>query len=98
MDEILTRLTTSITSFKANPNKEVKAAGDQPFCVLTNNRPAFYVLSPAAWEQLEELIWDLDATPEILRRKEEHARTGKTIKVSIDDLLAGKPIPVDGDE
>ena len=98
MDEILTRLTTSITTFKANPNKEVKAAGDQPFCVLTNNRPAFYVLSPAAWEDLEELIWELEITPEVLRRKEEFERTGKRIKVSIEDLLAGKPIEVGDDE
>jgi PHD/YefM family antitoxin component YafN of YafNO toxin-antitoxin module len=43
---ILADMTISISEFKANPNKAVQDADGVPFCVLTNNAPAFYVVSP----------------------------------------------------
>ena len=89
MDRILTRLTTTITAFKANPNKELAAAGNEPFCVLTNNRPSFYVLSPERWDQIEELIWDLENKDRILEAIEEAKDPKNLIKVNIDDLIAG---------
>jgi antitoxin StbD len=85
MDEILTKKSTSITAFKANPNREVKAAGNKPFCVLTNNKPSFYVLSPKAYDELLEYIWELKSAPEILAAAGEAA-----IPVNIDELLAGR--------
>ena len=85
MDEILTKKTTSITDFKANPNREVKAAGNQPFCVLTNNKPSFYVMSPKAYDELLEYIWELKVAPQVL------GSAGQpTVKVTIDELLAGR--------
>ena len=90
MDEILTKKSTSISDFKANPNREVKLAGDEPFAVLTNNRPTFYVLSPKAYDDLLEKIWELEIEPEVKAALAEN----EFYRVSIDDLLAGKPIDI----
>lgn len=87
MDEILTKKTTSITAFKANPNREVKLAGDEPFAVLTNNRPSFYVLSPKAYDDLLERMWDLSIVPEVMK-----AKNGPFVRVNIEDLLDGRTI------
>jgi antitoxin StbD len=87
MDEILTKKTTSITTFKANPNREVKLAGDEPFAVLTNNRPSFYVLSPKAYDDLLERMWELSIVPEDLE-----AKKGPFMPINIEDLLDGDSI------
>jgi len=92
MDKILTQMTTSITSFKANPKKELAASGDQPFCVLTNNKPAFYVLSPKAWDAIQEMIWDLENRDLILERIERAKDPNNLVAVSIEDLADGKPL------
>jgi antitoxin StbD len=84
MDEILTKKTTSITEFKANPNREVAAAGDEPFAVLTNNRPSFYVMSPKAYDALLEHIWDLKVAQDV-----RHSANEQRVRVNIEDLLAG---------
>jgi antitoxin StbD len=51
-------MTISISEFKANPNKAVQDADGMPFCVLTNNAPAFYVVSPELWEKLDDMVQD----------------------------------------
>lgn len=84
MDDILANRTTSISSFKANPNRELMAADDEPFCVLTNNRPSFYVLSAKAWEELQEQIEDLELT--ILALKAEAESDGTYIPVKHGDI------------
>lgn len=71
MQEILTELTTTISEFKKNPNLEVARSKGQPFAVLTNNKPSFYVLSPELFDTLMERLWEQDQAPEILRRKSE---------------------------
>jgi antitoxin StbD len=55
---ILADMTISISEFKANPNKAVQDADGVPFCVLTNNAPAFYVVSPELWEKLDDMVQD----------------------------------------
>jgi len=55
---ILADMTISISEFKANPNKAVQDADGVPFCVLTNNSPAFYVVSPELWEKLDDIVQD----------------------------------------
>jgi len=91
MDQILTMKATSISDFKQNPNREVKLAGDEPFAVLTNNKPSFYVLSPKLYDELLEKLWELEITPTILAR----LKNSKPVKVNIKDLLAGKPVSLD---
>ena len=58
MKAILADMTISISEFKANPNKAVQDADGVPFCVLTNNSPAFYVVSPELWEKLDDMVQD----------------------------------------
>ena len=58
MKAILADMTISISEFKANPNKAVQDADGVPFCVLTNNSPAFYVVSPELWEKLDDIVQD----------------------------------------
>ena len=91
MGQILTMKTTSITDFKQNPNREVKLAGDEPFAVLTNNKPSFYVLSPKLYDELLEKLWELEVTPTVLAR----LQNSKSLKVNIKDLLAGKPVALE---
>ena len=56
-------MTTTISEFKKNPNLEVRTAGDEPFAVLTNNKPSFYVLSPEQYETLCEKVWEREIEP-----------------------------------
>jgi hypothetical protein len=50
MDTILAAKTTSISEFKSNPAAALKNAGDEPFAVLTNNKPSFYVVQPELYK------------------------------------------------
>ena len=91
MDQILTMKATSISDFKQNPNREVKLAGDEPFAVLTNNKPSFYVLSPKLYDELLEKLWELEITPTVLHR----FKNSSSIKVDINDLRDGAEIALD---
>ena len=83
MDKIMTELTTSISEFKKNPNREVERAGKSPFAVLTNNKPSFYVLSPELYDEIAELLFDLQIAPDILRRS---AERDQSVKVNLESL------------
>lgn len=83
MKEILTRMTTSISEFKKNPNQEVLKADGEPFAVLTNNKPSFYVLSPEHYEALCEQLWESEISPTVLERLKD---SGNTVKVHLDEL------------
>ena len=76
MEEILSRMTVSISEFKDNPSKVVRQADDAVFCVLNNNKPAFYVVTPEKWEQIMDDLEDYALMPQVI----EHYKTGaKTI-------------------
>ena len=83
METLLATKTPSISEFKANPAAAVKKAGKEPFAVLTNNKPSFYVIEPELFEALSELYFEMQATPLIKKRL---ARLNKAISVDIDDL------------
>lgn len=83
METILATKSTSISEFKANPAAAVKKAGREPFAVLTNNKPSFYVIEPELFEALSELYFEMQATPLIKKRL---ARLNKAVSVDIDDL------------
>ncbi len=83
MEVILTDMTISISEFKANPNQAVKDANGQPFCVLTNNAPAFYVIDPARWERLQDLLEDAALAPLVAKAMKKRK---SAVKVSLKDL------------
>ncbi len=83
MNTIFTKLTTTISEFKKNPNEVVKKAKNKPFAVLTNNKASFYVLSPEYYDALLEKIWELEITPEIKKRL---ASKEPSIRVTLEEL------------
>ena len=83
MKRILTSMTTTISEFKKNPNLEVKKAGNEPFAVLTNNKPSFYVMSPEHYEEICEILWEHSMAPELHKRVAEYETA---IPVDIDSL------------
>lgn len=83
MEVILTDMTISISEFKANPNQAVKNANGMPFCVLTNNAPAFYVIDPERWERLQDLLEDAALAPLIAKAMKKRK---SAVKVSLKDL------------
>mgnify|MGYP000473393521 FL=1 len=92
MEKVHTNLTVSITEFKKNPNDVLEQAAGQPFVVLTNNKPSFYVLTPEVFEALgeeaiEEALWQVEATPMLLERLAE-VRDGQSVPVTIEQLKA----------
>lgn len=76
-------MTTTISEFKKNPNLEVKKAGDEPFAVLTNNKPSFYVVAPDFFEEMWEILWENDLAPTLRSRI---AAIDTAIPVDIDSL------------
>jgi antitoxin StbD len=92
MEKVHTNLTVSITEFKKNPNDVLEQAAGQPFVVLTNNKPSFYVLTPEVFEALgeeaiEDALWQVEATPMLLKRLAE-VRDGQSVPVTIEQLKA----------
>jgi len=83
MDAVLTKITTSISEFKKNPNESVAKAGNEPFAVLTNNKPSFYVVSPELFDAIAEILWEREITPIILERLNDGS---KLIPVRIEDI------------
>lgn len=83
MEPIMTDLTTSISDFKVNPNREMQKAGNKPFAVLTNNKPSFYVLSPKAYDEILEALWQAGIAPTVLERIK---HLDKSIEVDLEDL------------
>lgn len=83
METILASKTTSISEFKSNPAAAVKKAGKEPFAVLTNNKPSFYVIGPELFEELSELYFEMQAKPLLKKRL---SRIEKAISVNIAEL------------
>lgn len=68
LDYVLTERTVPITEFKKHPNKFLRIAKGEPFAVMTNNRPSFYVLSPEHYDELLERVWEAEVAPVVLER------------------------------
>jgi antitoxin StbD len=72
-----------ISEFMKNPKKFVDLAGNLPLAVLTNNKPSFYVMSPAMFEKFADMINDLQAAPILKLRISEK---GRAVPMGIRDL------------
>ena len=83
MEAILADMTIGISEFKANPNKAVQDADGVPFCVLTNNAPAFYVVDPEQWERLQDILDDAALAPVIAKAIKKRKAA---VKVALKDL------------
>ena len=72
----------STGEFKRDPAKVVSEAGGRPVAVLENNKPSFYVVPAELFEQLAELLEDLQSA-ELVRSREDD---GRFVDVSLDEL------------
>ncbi|NCX35572.1 MAG: hypothetical protein EBX19_02915 [Actinobacteria bacterium] len=88
MEKILTSRAVAVSEFKRAPNEIVAEANGEPIAVLTNNKPSFYVISPSAYEEMLEKVWESEITPTLLKRLDD-VRTGKTksVEVTLKDLV-----------
>ena len=78
---IYARNTVSMTDLRRNPSEVIEVANLAPVAVLNHNKPAAYLISAAAYEEILEQLEDAALTKIVKERQ-----GGKSVKVNIDDL------------
>jgi antitoxin StbD len=68
MDKVLTQIVTSTSDFRNDISGTLRRAQRKPFAVLNNNKPSFYVVSPEDFEQIAEMLFDIQITPRVQER------------------------------
>lgn len=84
MDKVLTPMVTSVSDFRSDIPGSLKRSNNEPFAVLNNNKPSFYVLSPVHYEQILEILADLELEATVTRRLNRDGRS--TVAVNLDDI------------
>lgn len=79
--QILTNTAASVTELKRDPMGTVAAGEGLPVVILNRNEPAFYCVPAAAYEQLMDMIEDLE-----LNAIADARRNELPIKVDLNDL------------
>lgn len=82
MEEIFADITCSISEFKKNPNAVLSKA-KKPVAVLSHNKPSFYMVQPAIYEAMLEVIADAELEEKVFARMSERS---KAIEVDIDKI------------
>ena len=83
MESILADYSISMSEFKKNPAQVLRTAGEKPVAILSHNRPAFYMVSPALFEALVDELADRDL---VAIARQRLARKDTAITVDIDQL------------
>ncbi|MCX8016375.1 MAG: type II toxin-antitoxin system Phd/YefM family antitoxin [Rhodocyclaceae bacterium] len=83
MDAIYADYAISMSEFKKNPARALRAAGEKPVAVLNHNRPAFYMVTPKLFEALVEELADRDLV-ELARQR--LRMVDQAIEVDLDQL------------
>jgi antitoxin StbD len=78
---IYARNTVSMTDLRRNPSEVIEVANLAPVAVLNHNKPAAYLISAAAYEDMLEQLEDA-ALAKIVKARQR----GKSVKVNIEDL------------
>ena len=78
---IYARNTVSMTDLRRNPSEVIEVANLAPVAVLNHNKPAAYLISAAAYEEILEQLEDAALTKIVKARQR-----GRSVKVNIDDL------------
>ena len=82
MEQVFANKTVSISEFKREMSGVLKQAAGAPIAVLKNNRPDFYVVTPALFEIMMDAIDDFSIRDEVLARH----KSGKFVDVDINEL------------
>ena len=78
---IYARNTVSMTDLRRNPSEVIEVANLAPVAVLNHNKPAAYLISAAAYEDMMQQLEDAALTKIVKARQ-----GGKSVKVNIEDL------------
>jgi len=78
---IYARNTVSMTDLRRNPSEVIEVANLAPVAVLNHNKPAAYLISASAYEDMLEQLEDAALTKIVKARQ-----GGKSVKVNIEDL------------
>lgn len=84
MDKVLTPMVTSVSDFRSDISGTIRRSHDEPFAVLNNNKPSFYVLSPSHYEQIVEILADMDLANTVRSRLDRADRS--SVPIDIADL------------
>jgi antitoxin StbD len=80
-EQVLTRLTASVSELKRNPMGTVAAAEGAAIAILNHNTPAFYCVPAKAYESMMERLEDMELNAIA------DARAGqKVVRVTLDEL------------
>ncbi len=83
MEHVYANKTMGISELKANPSAALMAAQSEPVAILNRNKPAGYLVSPAAWAAIVEKLDDAELASVALARLSD----GHTpVKVTLDEL------------
>jgi antitoxin StbD len=83
MKPILAGLSASMSELRKNPNALLQEADGSPITILSNNKPAAYLIHAETYEALLERIEDYELGVLVRNRKNEKSQT---IMVSLDEL------------
>jgi antitoxin StbD len=78
---IFARHTVSMTDLRRDPSGVIEVANLSPVAVLNHNKPAAYLISAAAYEDMLDQLEDAALTKVVKARA-----GGKTVQVKLEDL------------
>lgn len=79
---ILTDVSAGITQLKANPMGVIEEGKGAPIAILNRNKPAFYAVPVALYEQMVEELENVELMKMAQRAYEE----GEFVEVDLDNL------------
>ena len=82
MDTVYADHTISISEFKTSPARKIKEAAGRPVAVLVNNRPEFYAVPSALFEQIADILDDIEIGSTVRDRMER----GEFVDVELNEL------------
>lgn len=84
LQRIETDVAISVSDLKKNPSAVFAAAAGQPVAVLNHNKVMAYMVPPGIYEEMLEMIEDLELA-QIVRERE--ADPAEPVFVNLDDIL-----------
>jgi antitoxin StbD len=83
MNTIFSSFTASISELKKNPSALLLEANGEPVAILNHNRPAAYLIPAATYEEMMDIIEEVELSKIIEKRIDEKK---EAIEVSLDEL------------
>lgn len=75
--------TANLSDLKNSPLQVIKSAGNEAIAIMEHNKPAAYLITPAAYEKMTQIIDDYYLSCEV---KEALNKNEMPVKVNLNDL------------